>query len=466
MAGVTINLNKSDSKLDNSIIVNENSKFPIIYESTNYSTDAEITTVQLTTSSGSPFRSRVLPFFRIKNDNDTTVKTEQMTLSNNNLTATGSIKNRSVFASNTQPLKILFFANIYNNVSIDETNVNNVDITTSETLPYSYNPNDFNVGDTVLTIRAKPKSGYTITDIPTLKLNNYTTIQNFTYDANNNDYYYEVKNPNPSNITYSDFIFHITANALKESIIQKFACMEVYKVNKQTMLDLRDKRFIVGGTTAVPEYEDLGKYILSYRMFPFNIETQNTFNIFLGGFDTELSTDIIDDAIFIFETQPFPVYGLNRNISDVGKSKVQIFLKNYGFVDYPSEYINKTIKMRYIIDIVNNTCSTEFICNDKIFMNVKYSLGYDIPYILTLDGLSRSYVNNLTCDLTLQRQPFIKLEQKPKVYGTHYNVNVVRTVKNYYGFNRYADVCINSINNATNEEIALIKDILANGIYQ
>lgn len=246
----------------------------------------------------------------------------------------------------------------------------------------------------------------------------------------------------------------------KSNLMTQYRFIRAYKANEDIISQVASARFYSGQGGIS---EDLGKYILSYIHYPFNVKTENNANIELGFFDSQINCDLVKEQYYIFTLFDNVVNGLYNNDSDIENAEIIMFLPFVGKYELDSKYINTKITIKYICDILSNDCIIYVYSNDKIIDNVKTSLGYEEPFITKESSIDFSFVNQMNSNSNKNKRGVITVYQKANTTNT-YNNHINKKVETLTGFVKgtFDEFTCNS--EILLKEINQIKSLFSNGV--
>lgn len=216
----------------------------------------------------------------------------------------------------------------------------------------------------------------------------------------------------------------------KSNLMSQYRFIRAYKADENIITQVANARFYTGQGGIS---EDLGKYILSYIHYPFNVETKDNGNIELGFFDTQIKCDLVKEQYHIFTLFDNVVNGLYNNDSDIENAEIIMFLPFVGKYEFDSKYINTKITIKYICDILSNDCIIYVYSDDKIIDNIKTTLGYEEPFITKESSIDFSFVNQMNSNANKNKQGVITVYQKANTTNT-YNNYIIKKVETVTGF--------------------------------
>lgn len=245
----------------------------------------------------------------------------------------------------------------------------------------------------------------------------------------------------------------------KSNLLSQYRFFRAYKANENIISQIANTRFYTeqGGR------EDLGKYILSYIHYPFDIETEDSANIELGFYNTEINCDLVKEQYHNFILFDNVVNGLYNNDSDIVNAEIFIFLPFVGKYILNSKYINTKITIKYICDVLSNDCIIYIYSNDKIIDNLKTSLGYEEPFITKESSIDFSFVNQMNSNANKNIKGVITVYQKANTTNK-YNNHVVKKVELITGFIKGTFEEFTCNNEILLKEINQIKSLFSSGV--
>lgn len=246
----------------------------------------------------------------------------------------------------------------------------------------------------------------------------------------------------------------------KSNLMSQYRFIRAYKANENIITQIANARFYTGQGGVS---EDLGKYILSYIHYPFNVETNGNANIELGFFDTQINCDLVKEQYHIFTLFDNVVNGLYNNDSDIENAEIIIFLPFVGKYELDSKYINTKITIKYICDILSNDCIIYIYSNDKIIDNIKTSLGYEEPFITKESSIDFSFVNQMNSNANKNKRGVITVYQKANTTNI-YNNHIIKKVETVTGFIKGAFEGFTGNSEILLKEINQIKSLFTSGV--
>lgn len=247
----------------------------------------------------------------------------------------------------------------------------------------------------------------------------------------------------------------------KSNLMTQYRFIRAYKADENIITQVANARFYAG-TGGVSE--DLGKYILSYIHYPFDVETNDSANIELGFFDTQINCDLVKEQYHTFTLFDDVVKGLYENDSDIENAEIIVFLPFVGVYNLESKYINTKITIKYICDVLSNDCIIYIYSNDKIIDNVKTSLGYEEPFITKESSIDFSFVNQMNSNANKNIKGSITVYQKANTTN-RYDNHIFKKVETLTGFIKGTFEEFTGNDEILLKEINQIKSLFSSGVY-
>lgn len=253
------------------------------------------------------------------------------------------------------------------------------------------------------TFIVEPLEGFVFANPPTLHIKDSGVVYDYDFVLQDDKY-----------VIYNQFQHYdiekvsITGEAIAQTpLLSDYGLVRVYKTNKTINQSLSTHRFY--------NNEDLGQYIYSFVRYPFEIDTDNTGNIYLGIFDTGVNAPLIPKQIYNLSLGKKIINGLYEDSRDIDTTEIIFVLPFYGLHTIESKYINTEIEIVYVVDILSNTAVIEIYSNGVLVETLDCYIGYSIPYII-----QQGYMNhNITLqnNITKRYEPKVILKQHKQTNG-------------------------------------------------
>lgn len=312
-------------------------------------------------------------------------------------------------------------------------------------------------------------TGYEITDTPVLTISYlqnssvHTATFDFTYDGTTETWSLDLTT---TSIYNNVRLCRITATVEQlTKISTNYPLINVYKVSTSNLLELSQKRFLnTSDASSNPQYTDLGNYIISLVRYPFNLDADDDAQINLGFYNTEIdSKKVTTEETVEIDCGTMLINGTYKNQNDIPNARINVILKFFGTTTLDSKYINTSINIKYIVNVISNKCCIQISSNDNIVNCLNSKIGFDIPYILKT--VTPNIYNTSSENESTKKTLPIKIIVEQNINETNlFNSKTEKTVNELAGYNEL-ELLNYEFENATQNEIKEIQTQLSNGIY-
>lgn len=262
--------------------------------------------------------------------------------------------------------------------------------------------------------------------------------------------------------------FMLTIGAVKTEIVETTGGFtNIYKADYTNLLKFSNEVILktVGGSTGNVQSYDVTPYINNLILLPFNVSSGEKSNIVAGNeiFKTQLST--VDNNYLNIDLGNITVPETYKNGYDYYKVKTRLMLPYTNMIELdPVHVINKTISIKYIVNVVNGDTTINLLNGDDLFYSEQVNLASEVPFISNANkGTQYTVINRLkTVFKNSINQAYIIIEQPtPILNSDYYPTNEKGTLKGYNG--NVKCTLLNNININSNELNAL-QNLLTNGV--
>lgn len=262
--------------------------------------------------------------------------------------------------------------------------------------------------------------------------------------------------------------FMLTMGAVKSEIIEATGGFtNIYKADYTNLLKFSNEVIIktVGGSSGSMQSYDVTPYINNLVLLPFNVPSGEKSAIVAGNevFKTQLST--VDNNYLNVNLGTITVPETYKNGYDYYNVKTRLMLPYTNMIELdPVHVINKTISIKYIVNVVNGDTTINLLNGDDLFYSEQVNLANDVPFISNArKGTQYAVINRLkTVFKNDINQAYIIIEQPtPILNSEYYPTNEKGTLKGYNG--NVKCTLLNNMNINSNELDAL-QNLLNNGV--
>ena len=262
--------------------------------------------------------------------------------------------------------------------------------------------------------------------------------------------------------------FMLTMGAVKGEIVEATGGFtNIYKADYTNLLKFSNEVILktVGGSSGNLQAYDVTPYINNLVLLPFNVPSGEKSNIVAGNeiFKTQLST--VDNNYLNVNLGTITVSETYKNGYDYYNVKTRLMLPYTNMIELdPVHVINKTISIKYIVNVVNGDTTINLLNGDDLFYSEQVNLASEVPFISNArKGTQYAVINRLkTVFKNSIKQAYIIIEQPtPILNSEYYPTNEKGTLKGYNG--NVKCTLLNNMNINANELNAL-QNLLNNGV--
>ena len=121
--------------------------------------------------------------------------------------------------------------------------------------------------------------------------------------------------------------------------------------------------------------------IIGLSLLPFSIHTSGSENCKIGNFNTQVNMPLVDQQYITLDCGSLKIQESWKNALDYSPSTIiDIYIPFVGFKRLSTEDVmNKTITLKYNVDILSGTGIALLKCGDKVLYTFPCKLSYDVP---------------------------------------------------------------------------------------
>jgi len=270
----------------------------------------------------------------------------------------------------------------------------------------------------------------------------------------------------PSDINWStQKSFNLTIGAVKPTIVETSGGFtNIYKADYTNLLNFSsDVIAKISGSSS--QAYDVTRYINNLVILPFNVPSGENSAIVAGNstYTTQLPT--VNNNYLTIDLGKITVPEQYKNGFDYYQVKTRLMLPYTNSIELdPIHVINKTISIKYIVNVVNGDTTINIYNNNDLFYSDQVNLANEVPFISKAQsGTQYAVINKLKTHYRNEiNQAYIIIEQPtPILNADYYLTNEKGTLKNYTG-NVKAKL-LNNIDINSNDLISL-QNLLETGV--
>lgn len=247
--------------------------------------------------------------------------------------------------------------------------------------------------------------------------------------------------------------------------IKNYGSINVYIVTLDNLDAFSKKRYFTESGTFITYEQDLSEYINRIKRIYTHIPTKGTDRIKCGNYDTEINAELPEKDII---TLDFGIITIPRkdNTTLDKDMIIEVFLPFVGIVSLSSDYVGKSVKLVYDINVISGDGVCKLLDNNDLPIQLhNVQPNTDILYTTydtSVIGSDRWDAQNL-----YGLEPFVRLNYFTNEYsegrGNDYKkVILSQCAKGYY---KFGEVVNNDIDNIPKSEYTEIVNLLQSGVF-
>lgn len=250
-----------------------------------------------------------------------------------------------------------------------------------------------------------------------------------------------------------------------EKEITGYGSINVYRVNDSILNQFSKARFITDKGEASLAYDnDLGDYVNRLHKVFCDVGEVTGTTIKCGNYDTLINADSINEPVFTLDFGNVSLPVNNSDSSDFNAT-VKVFVPFKGFVSVDSDFIGKTLNLKYDIDLVSGDGCYKLSIGDIIVSQDVVKVSSDVIYktVKTFD-LTTIGSSSYNSDYLQGLKPFVVMKYYEPLKDRYNNDNSIKKLSNVTGFAKFKDITLPNIE-CLNTEYNEIVSLLTKGVY-
>lgn len=250
-----------------------------------------------------------------------------------------------------------------------------------------------------------------------------------------------------------------------EKEITGYGSINVYRVNDSILNQFSKARFITDKGEASLAYDnDLGDYVNRLHKVFCDVGEVTGTTIKCGNYDTLINADSINEPVFTLDFGNVSLPVNNSDSSDFNAT-VKVFVPFKGFVSVDSDFIGKTLNLKYDIDLVSGDGCYKLSIGDIIVSQDVVKVSSDVIYktVKTFD-LTTIGSSSYNSDYLQGLKPFVVMKYYEPLKDRYNNDNSIKKLSDVTGFAKFKDITLPNIE-CLNTEYNEIVSLLTKGVY-
>lgn len=249
-----------------------------------------------------------------------------------------------------------------------------------------------------------------------------------------------------------------------EQAVTGYGSINVYSVNDSILNQFSKARFQNStGEVGLAYDEDLGDYVNKLHKVYCDVGEVTETTIKCGNYDTLIKADSINKPVVTidFGNVALPVH--NSDSSDFNAT-VKVFVPFKGFVAVDSDFIGKTLNLRYDVDLVTGDGCYKISVGDVIISQDVVKVSSDVIYKTSKNmNLATIGSSSFSTDYLKGLKPYAVMKYYDPLQDRYNNDNSVKVLSDVTGFAKFKDISLPNID-CLNSEYNEIVSLLSKGI--
>lgn len=247
--------------------------------------------------------------------------------------------------------------------------------------------------------------------------------------------------------------------------IKNYGSINVYVVTLDNLDAFSKKRYFNESGTFITYEQDLSEYVNRIKRIYTHIPTKGTDRIKCGNYDTEINAELPEKDIITLDFGSITIPRKDNTTLDKDMI-IDVFLPFVGIVSLSSEYVGKSVKLVYDINVISGDGVCKLLDNNDLPIQLhNVQPNTDILYTTydtSVIGSDRWDAQNL-----YGFEPFVRINYFTNEYrdtrGNDYKKVVLSQCAK--GFYKFDEVVNNDIDNVPKSEYTEIVNLLQSGVF-
>lgn len=247
--------------------------------------------------------------------------------------------------------------------------------------------------------------------------------------------------------------------------IKNYGSINVYVVTLDNLDAFSKKRYFTESGTFITYEQDLSEYINRIKRIYTHIPTKGTDRIKCGNYDTEINAELPEKDIITLDFGSITIPRKDNTTLDKNMI-IEIFLPFVGIVSLSSDYVGKSVKLVYDVNVISGDGVCKLLDNNDLPIQLhNVQPNTDILYTTydtSVIGSDRWDAQNL-----YGLEPFVRLNYFTNEYSDIRCSDYKKVVLSQCakGFYRFDEIVNNDIDNVPKSEYTEIVNLLQSGVF-
>ena len=249
-------------------------------------------------------------------------------------------------------------------------------------------------------------------------------------------------------------------STVPEKVVTGYGSINVYSVNDSILNQFSKSRFQSStGEVSLAYDTDLGDYVNKLHKVYCDVGNVTETTIKCGNYDTLIKADSINTPVITIDFGNVNLPVNNSDSSDFNAT-VKVFVPFKGFVAVDSDFIGKTLNLKYDVDLVTGDGCYKISVGDVIISQDVVKVSSDVIYKTSKNmNLATIGSSGFSTDYLKGLKPFVVMKYYEPLQDRYNNDNSVKVLSDVTGFAKFKDITlptIDCLNSEYNEIVSLI----------
>lgn len=253
-------------------------------------------------------------------------------------------------------------------------------------------------------------------------------------------------------------------STVPEKVVTGYGSVNVYRVNDSSLTLFSKARFQSStGETGLAYDTDLGDYVNKLHKVFCDVGEVTETTIKCGNYDTLIKADSINNPVVTIDFGNVTLPVNNSDSSDFNAT-VKVFVPFKGFVAVDSDFIGKTLNLKYDVDLVTGDGCYKISVGDIIISQDVVKVSSDVIYKTSKNmNLATIGSSGFSTDYLKGLKPFVVMKYYDPLKDRYNNDNSVKVLSAVTGFAKFKDITLPNIE-CLNSEYNEIVSLLSKGV--
>lgn len=253
-------------------------------------------------------------------------------------------------------------------------------------------------------------------------------------------------------------------STVPEKVVTGYGSINVYSVNDSILNQFSKERFKSStGEVNLAYDDDLGDYVNKLHKVFCDVGEVTETTIKCGNYDTLIKADSINSPVVTIDFGNVNLPVNNSDSSDFNAT-VKVFVPFKGFVAVDSDFIGKTLNLKYDVDLVTGDGCYKILVGDIIISQDVVKVSSDVIYKTSKNmNLATIGSSGFSTDYLKGLKPFVVMKYYEPLQDRYNNDNSVKVLSDVTGFAKFKDITLPTID-CLNSEYNEILSLLSKGV--